>query len=627
MKYSPPETGKMSYCSYVKKLLLALALFAPASAESSPRVSSPLRFGAAPPTRAADLLDGEYVRAGGVELERAGAIVEPRPGGWELSWFVETRPEGDLRIEQKFRSPHPARVIAGGVAWGGTVYRDAVTFDATGRRLRTELELEGDRVLVRVPARELADAKFPILVDPFLGAAFSIQDPTNDFFFTVPQSDVAHMTSNDRYFVAFNDDATGASEWRVRFSILSSAGATIVSPTTIDDPAGATDSIYGVRASYSPSSDRVLVVWVNQGAASTNVRGRIYNSDGSPFAAAFDVSDQGDAFTENWPGVTYEAADTWLVVWQHVLAEDGSGNATNMEIRMRRYSSATGAASGASAQAFAPATGTEMNYTPGIGSLPGTGSVLAYANAPTNASAGSVLSRFIPSGGSPGAASTISNGGQDAFRPSVRGDTNASQFLVAYQSFLASLTIGASTIDLVGEIGVRRTSSGGAPVGASAVTIAAADAFMPQVSFSTSTNQFLLTYGIVTGGLDLSAGGNANLAAARLDPSNDSVIESVTLDDGSVYDFYPAPGCRVGGEALISFHSTDASVTPRVRGVLFSLPASGGGGGGGGTSANPSEGENGNRGINDACFGSVRGSGGFWVLALALALAALAIRR
>lgn len=615
----------------MKHILFALALALSAGATERRRNASPLRFGTTPPVSAADAgllsraprVDERYVRVGPVELERANAIVEERHGGLELSWFVGTRPVGDLRIEQRFRSPHPARAIPGGVAWGGYVYKDAITFDATGRTLETELTLEGDHVLVRVPARELDRATFPVLVDPFLGAAFSIQDPSNNFFFSVPQSDVAHIASSDRYFVAYNDDAA-ASDWRVRFSILSSAGATIIAPTTIDDPAGTTDSLYGIRVSYSPSSDRILVVWVSQGAA-TNVRGRIVNADGSFFTAAFDISDQGGAFIENWPGVTYETADTWLVVWQHVVADDGAGNATNMEIRMRRYSSATGAAAGASSQAFAPATATEMNYTPGIGSLPGTGSLLAYGNAPNNASAGSVLSRFIPVGGAPGAVSTISNGGQDAFRPSVRGDTNSTQFVVAYQSFVGSLMIGVSQIDLVGEINVRRASAAGAPIGAASPTIAAADALMPQISFSPSTNQFLLTYSAVTGGLDLAAGGNSNIAVARIDPSNDSVIEGTTLDDGSVYDFYPSCNCRVGGEGLIAFHSTDATTTPRVRGVLFSLPASGGGGGGGGPSGGR-EGENGDRGINDTCFGRV--PGGFaWILLFALALAAAAVRR
>src|SRR5262245_18681277 len=107
-----------------------------------------------------------------VVFRRAGLLewYQARADGVEQGFTVDQRPAGDLVIAGTVHSHASGRLIEGGVAFGDLHYVGLEAWDASGRPLAAELSWDGTagRVTLRVAAAELADADFPVTLDPLL---------------------------------------------------------------------------------------------------------------------------------------------------------------------------------------------------------------------------------------------------------------------------------------------------------------------------------------------------------------------------------------------------------------------------------------------------------------------------
>ncbi len=110
-----------------------------------------------------------------------GAVVEAYdvgPEGVEQTFVLPSSPgPGDVEIVGRVDSPlrceprvgaHAPLQFVSPCGGPGVVYGAATAIDADGRRLALDSASDGERITLRVPGAWLADARFPVVVDPLL---------------------------------------------------------------------------------------------------------------------------------------------------------------------------------------------------------------------------------------------------------------------------------------------------------------------------------------------------------------------------------------------------------------------------------------------------------------------------
>ena len=200
-----------------------------------------------------------YHRAGGIE-ER----YEVRADGVHQSFLFPTPPAGggELVVRGRIRTALdsvPAvdgarfeRAGLGGVAWGGVTGVDANGWTAAG-----EVRVKGDVIELALPASFVAQAAYPLLLDPLIGTTFDVMNTGWEDNYP----DVAYDVSENVYLVVwartFAYDAIA-----VRGQRLNSAGGLEGGLIAISDPIPE-----GGRLSTTPtvasvnSSNRFFVAW------------------------------------------------------------------------------------------------------------------------------------------------------------------------------------------------------------------------------------------------------------------------------------------------------------------------------------------------------------------------------
>ena len=121
-------------------------------------------------------------------LEPASGLVEhheARRAGIEVTWLVP-RPlegDGDLVVQAELTGLRSSRQTASGVhlldASGLARVRvgPAEAVDQSGRRWRVPTRVAGDLLSVEVPSQVLAQASFPMAIDPLISAEFGLDQP------------------------------------------------------------------------------------------------------------------------------------------------------------------------------------------------------------------------------------------------------------------------------------------------------------------------------------------------------------------------------------------------------------------------------------------------------------------
>jgi hypothetical protein len=173
------------------------------------------------------------------------------PRGIEQGFTVRARPTGDLLLRGEVESPHPARRIPGGLAFGPLRYTELHVFDHTGRELRSALDWdpETNELAINVPTTELAEATFPLTVDPLISTTGLTLDPTNQAGAHFALVSGANDVNGDGY----DDAVIGARFWdgqvadEGRAYLYLGGFPTGLSPVeaTSFDPTDQTDSYFG----------------------------------------------------------------------------------------------------------------------------------------------------------------------------------------------------------------------------------------------------------------------------------------------------------------------------------------------------------------------------------------------
>ncbi len=168
------------------------------------------------------------VRRGAVELLGADVAAEPQqhgttalyehvPGitercdvradGVEVSWLFERRPagEGDLVVRYDVDTSLPApRPDAGGLVFtapelGGVRIGDVTGIDASGARADGDVRWVDGALELSLPAAFVADATYPLVLDPLIGGVFDVSAGANDD----TEPDAAYDATTNRWLVVW----------------------------------------------------------------------------------------------------------------------------------------------------------------------------------------------------------------------------------------------------------------------------------------------------------------------------------------------------------------------------------------------------------------------------------------
>ncbi len=188
-------------------------------------------------------------------------VLAQRPGAGELV-------PGDLVIElaldtelARSADEHGLVLTPTEGSLGSVRYSNAVAVDAVGRRDAASTEWSADGIAIRVPAERVADAVFPLVVDPMLSTFpvdDSVEDNTNpdvayapfDILFAVYER-VFSSTDHDVYCIDFQGGGQGAyidvstSYWANPKIASKRLSSQFLCVAEVGDPTGGARTIWG----------------------------------------------------------------------------------------------------------------------------------------------------------------------------------------------------------------------------------------------------------------------------------------------------------------------------------------------------------------------------------------------
>ncbi|MGD9099551.1 MAG: hypothetical protein PVF45_03660, partial [Anaerolineae bacterium] len=432
------------------------------------------------PAPAQAQLEGNVAR-----FERGQGMVEElvaRDAGVEQRWWLTGDPglEGDLLIVVEVET---ALALAPDARGRGFVlravdeergasrpvarYGRALALDAAGRAKRARLRFREIRPLqpgqrryrlvMRFPARWLAGASYPLLIDPLISGLLRL-DAAFTQAETQSQPAAAYNDTHDEYLVVWQDNRDGDVDVYGQFvlpgGLLSGGNFTITAASGNQ----ATPDV-----AYNPDQDAYLVVWDDGDGAA--IKGRIVDASGnlSPTLelAPLTLGDLGE------PAVAYSAAaGYWLVTWQYGLLDDYA-----------LYARAVDGA-GTMRDAFSVSNNDSKPVLPDVAANADGGFVVAWKYEGAYGQYDYIYARRVEATGVDGASFSIDGTPELGSGPGVTYNADDDEYLVAWED-------RATTYDTVKGRQIRGTyDPGGEFVGdAFQISDAQADCGAPDVTY------------------------------------------------------------------------------------------------------------------------------------------------
>lgn len=252
----------------------------------------------------------DFVRKGVVER------YEVRKEGLYQS-FVFAEPlngTGDLVVRGRFATElagvqvGPDEVVFGRDGLGGVRYGGVLGIDAAGETVAGQLHLDGNEVVLSLPAEFVDRAAYPLVLDPLL-SVFTVAAVDSEI-----EPDVAYDESNDEYLVVWGRRTAGSNE--VVGQRVSSSGALLGGMLPIETFEGWDPAVGNVNL-----TNAFLVVWtqnVDPGPAPTLIYGRTVTAGTGALSGPFGVQlgDDSDEFKADVAGDRTLGSNRALVVFE-----------------------------------------------------------------------------------------------------------------------------------------------------------------------------------------------------------------------------------------------------------------------------------------------------------------------
>jgi len=240
------------------------------------------------------------------------------PESAEQTFVLAARPgAGDLALRVAFATDLAPRADADGFAFenelGGVRYGRAFAVDARGARRELATRLESGAIAIDVPASVLADAAYPLVVDPFVSAFVVDDSPSYDDY--VP--DIAYLATTNRYCVVM-EEPFSAADHDVYWYVLEADGSIASFLGTYAD--SSSDSWFEPRVAANALGSTFCVAGqvLAFGANQTEIRVRTRASNSMTMSAPLVVSSGfGGKLAADVGGDPALVGPTYfLVVWQ-----------------------------------------------------------------------------------------------------------------------------------------------------------------------------------------------------------------------------------------------------------------------------------------------------------------------
>ncbi len=156
-------------------------------------------------------------------------------------------------------------------------YSGALVGDAAGRETWADLTLDGNRLILSVPGAWLAQATYPVVIDPMIGAPALVSDPRD----MQGELAVAYNGSGDEYLVVWGGYDTGGADVDVIGQRVDADDTLLGSALPIGDTEALQDR---PDVAYNPDDDLYLVVWRDRrsyATSSDDVYGQMIAPDGA----------------------------------------------------------------------------------------------------------------------------------------------------------------------------------------------------------------------------------------------------------------------------------------------------------------------------------------------------------
>lgn len=263
--------------------------------------------------------------------------------GMEQSFVFHTLARrGAITIRVAVDSTMPvAETAADDIAFanelGQVTYGRAFVLDAGGRRQEVQRRWTTHGIEITVPARFVADAVLPLVVDPLVGASTPIHNQSDGRALRSP--DITYDATVDRYMLCY-ELVFSASDSDVFCYEISNTGGVATGQFVVDN--SGSESWQAPRIANNNLANRYLVVaQVSAGGVSPfSIRGRTQNAgstlQGNKFVIATPaVADVGDKIRPDVAGDPHTFGPTYFtVVWERVL------NSSDHDIHARQVTSA-----------------------------------------------------------------------------------------------------------------------------------------------------------------------------------------------------------------------------------------------------------------------------------------------
>jgi hypothetical protein len=309
------------------------ASFIPLFGADAPR-DYPVRFrlesassGDAPVPLALDVPPARAQRRITFERGVITELFELSPEGVEQEFVIaHALGQGDMRLrigvetelEERARSDEQGE--QGGVEFanerGSVRYSRAEAFDADGHRVAVTTAWVDGAIDLRIDARDLADVRFPLTIDPLI-FSFAITNGTTESFWP----DVAYDFSTDRFIVVYQEKLSAVS-YQLWASEFTSGGGFV---------AGSTQMIASGVTEFSPahvannnSANQFLIVWESKPLLGLQtIYGRTYAAATFALGTTFTISplDGVGRFNPDVGGDTQDVGTTYFcVVWEKLTS-------------------------------------------------------------------------------------------------------------------------------------------------------------------------------------------------------------------------------------------------------------------------------------------------------------------
>ncbi|MCP4538101.1 MAG: PKD domain-containing protein, partial [Chloroflexi bacterium] len=259
-------------------------------------------------------------------LENAGNLV--------IRGFLDTRLRPELVSSEEgilFHLPGAARESGGVLRYSG-----AVVQDARGQTIYADLALQGRRLTLTVPGEWLAEAEYPVVIDPMIGDPNLISDPRD----TQGELDVAYNPDDGEYLVVWGGYDTGGASTDLEGQRVQADGTPVGDLIVISQ---ADNDQLKPAVTYNPDQGEYLVVWTDyRNDIDGDVYGQRVAGDGSLLGDNFAIG--ATEALQDTPDVAYNPNDgVYLAVWRdrrgeviyiygQVISSDGALSGANFAV-------------------------------------------------------------------------------------------------------------------------------------------------------------------------------------------------------------------------------------------------------------------------------------------------------